>query len=148
MPNQITMKVLIVQIPLMVAKPNRPVYGCSEVALFYITGDAEFHLIPHLSYRRRIWRHCGTSKLPPQALTGTHSEPFMLAFIRGNISVCFGCKQRYPNPINPPGDLCIMHKEWRLFTLPGSSAPQSQFGNAYYHLHLPCIWSMWPQFDP
>ena len=43
MPNQITtMKVLIVQIPLMVAKPNRPVYGCSEVALFYITGDAEF----------------------------------------------------------------------------------------------------------
>ena len=30
--------------------------------------------------------------------------------------------------------------------LPGSPALQSQFGNAYYH--LPCIWSVWPQFDP
>ena len=43
-----------------------------------------------------------TAGIPPQALTGTPSDPFMLAFIRGNISVCFGCKQRYPNPINPP----------------------------------------------
>ena len=90
----------------------------------------------------------GIAGIPPQALSGTPLDPFKLAFIRGNISVCFGCKQRYPNPINPPGDLCIMHREWRSFTLPGSSAPQSQFGNAYYHLHLPCIWSMWPQFDP
>ena len=39
--------------------------------------------------------------IPPQALTGTPSDPFMLTFIRGNKSVCFGCKQRYPNPINP-----------------------------------------------
>ena len=86
--------------------------------------------------------------IPPQALPSTPLDPFMLAFIRGNISVCFGCKQHYPNPINPPGDLCIMHKEWRSITLPGSPAPQSRFGNAYYHMHLPCIWSMWPQFDP
>ena len=62
--------------------------------------------------------------------------------------VYFGCKQRYPHPIHHPGELCIIHREWRTFMLPGSPALQSQFGNAYYHLHLPCIWSVWPQFDP
>ena len=105
----------------------------------------------------------GTVAIPPQAqvLPSTPSQmqpslltpqqqvdPFMLSFIRGNISVCYGCKQRYQQPINPPNDLCVMHREWRTFMLPGSPTPQSRFGNAYYHLHLPCIWSIWPQFNP
>ena len=35
-----------------------------------------------------------------------------------------------------------------MFMLPDSPALQSQFSNVYYHLHLPCIRSVWPQFDP
>ena len=44
---------------------------------------------------------------------------------------------------------CVMHRKWRTFMLPDSPAPQSRFGNAYYHLHFPCIkfWSVWSQFD-
>ena len=75
-------------------------------------------------------------------------NPFILTFIQGNISVCFGCKQRYRKPANPPDNLCIMHGEWRTFALPGSPIPQSRFGNAYYHPHLMCVRSLWPQFDP
>lgn len=75
-------------------------------------------------------------------------NPFMITFIQGNISVCFGCKQYYRKPVNPPDDLCIVHREWRTFTLAGSPVPQSRFGNAYYHLHSMCVRSVWPQFDP
>ena len=75
-------------------------------------------------------------------------SPFMLTFVRGNISVCFGCKQRYRKPVSPPHDLCVMHHEWRTFTIPNSPSPQSRFGNAYYHPNLPCIQSIWPLFNP
>lgn len=75
-------------------------------------------------------------------------QPFVLTFIRGNISVCFGCKQHYRKPVSPPNDLCLMHREWRTFTTPSSPSPQSRFGNAYYHPNLPCIQSMWPLFNP
>ena len=57
-------------------------------------------------------------------------EPFILTFIRGNISVCFGCKQQYGKAIQPPNDLCVTHRKWKSLMLPGSSTPQSKYGNA------------------
>ena len=50
--------------------------------------------------------------------------PFTLAFISGNISVCIGCKNKYPKSPKPPQDLCIRHEEWRQFTPPNSSTIQ------------------------
>ena len=45
------------------------------------------------------------------------SEPFVLCFISGNISVCYGCWQKYPKPCVSPNDLCVRHKEWWEFFL-------------------------------
>ena len=33
----------------------------------------------------------------------------------------------------------MRHEEWRSFTSPVSKELDSRFGNAYYHLNLPCI---------
>ena len=82
---------------------------------------------------------------PSPAATGCYdvaqqqSNPFLVTFITGNISVCFGCKQHYRKPVVPPYNLCVMHREWRMFIIAGSPVPQSRFGNAYYHLHAICI---------
>ena len=75
-------------------------------------------------------------------------NPFLVAFIQGNISICFGCKQHYQKPAIPPNNLCILHREWRAFTTPSNPVPQSRFGNAYYHLNATCVQAMWPTFDP
>ncbi len=42
-----------------------------------------------------------------------HTQPasFVLTFIKGNISTCFGCKQKYLKPCLPPQDLCVCHVE-------------------------------------
>ena len=72
--------------------------------------------------------------------------PFTLAFISGNISICIGCKNKYPKSPKPPQDLCIRHEEWRQFTPPNSSTPQSKFGNVYYHCRKECIWMRCPYF--
>ena len=50
------------------------------------------------------------------ALQGHEKQPFILAFVRENISQCIGCglkdlRQIDGNPHPPPGDLCIQHKE-------------------------------------
>ena len=37
--------------------------------------------------------------------------PYTLQFITGNISSCFGCKNKYKKP---PNDLCIQHQDWRV----------------------------------
>ena len=67
------------------------------------------------------------------------SVPFTVSFITGNISVCMGCKNKYPKSPKPPQDLCIRHEKWRQFTPPNSSTPQSKFGNVYYHCRKECI---------
>ena len=43
------------------------------------------------------------------------TNPFALCFVRGNIRVCHGCRQRYPKPSLPPLDLCVKHQEWQHF---------------------------------
>ena len=35
------------------------------------------------------------------------SESFVLCFVTGNISVCYGYRQKYPKPCQPPDDLCV-----------------------------------------
>ena len=74
------------------------------------------------------------------------SEPFVLCFVTGNISVCYGCRQKYQKPCQPPHDLCVRHKEWREFFAPGSATAQTRFGNVYYHCNTPCIQARCPFF--
>ena len=83
----------------------------------------------------------------PQSLTPL-SEPFVLCFVTGNISVCYGCRQKYPKPCQPPDDLCVRHKEWREFFPPGSGTAQTRFSNVYYHCNTPCIQARCPAFSP
>ena len=75
------------------------------------------------------------------------SEPFLICFISGNMSVCYGCRQKYPKPCVPPNDLCVQHKEWREFFTPGSGTAQARFGNVYYHCNVPCIQARCPFFS-
>ena len=56
----------------------------------------------------------------------TVPSAFTLCRIAGNIS-------------KPPYDLCIRHQEWREYTSPMSSVPQSRFGNVYYHFNPVCV---------
>ena len=77
--------------------------------------------------------------------------PFNIVFIKGNISVCSGCKQRFirkpsGNVCDPPHDVVIQHWEDRPFTSPRTGLPTSKRGNAYYHVHGPCIKINWPNF--
>ena len=67
---------------------------------------------------------------------------------RDNIRVCYGCKQCYTHPVKQPNDLFIMHWQCRMFNMPGNPIPQSRFSHAYYHPHIACIQSVWPQFSP
>lgn len=86
----------------------------------------------------------GQSPQVYQSAVGQH--PFRLCFITGNISVCHGCKGMYFKESGPPHDLCVQHEEWRTFTPIGAAAPQSRFGNVYYHCNLPCIYATCPSF--
>ena len=93
-----------------------------------------------------------TSGLPllPPPLIHCPSSPkslFELAFISGNVSVCRGCRQKYPKPANAPLDLCIRHKEWQEFLGP-LGTPQTRYGNMYYHCNVPCVKSRNPEFEP
>ena len=75
-------------------------------------------------------------------------SPFILCFIKGNISVCIGCQNKYNKIREPPDDLCIKHQEWRQFTPQGSDTPQQKYGNVYYHCKPDCVWLRCPYFDP
>ena len=75
-------------------------------------------------------------------------EPFEVCFIGGNISVCYGCRQKYPKYNRPPpSDICIKHKEWREYFPTGSATPQSKYGNCYYHCNIPCILAKCPYYQ-
>ena len=51
-------------------------------------------------------------------------SPFTLCKISGNISICAGCRNKYPKKPDPPDDMCIRHQEWREYTPPNSGVPQ------------------------
>ena len=74
-------------------------------------------------------------------------SPFILCFIKGNISVCIGCHNRYGKSREPPNNLCIKHQEWRQFTPQGLDTPQQKYSNVYYHCKPECVWLRCPYFD-
>ena len=76
------------------------------------------------------------------------SNPFKLCFIKGNISICIGCNNRYSKSPKPPDDLCIKHQEWRQFTPQGADVPQKKYSNVYYHCKPECVWLRCPYFFP
>ena len=77
-----------------------------------------------------------------------HLNPFKICFIKGNISVCIGCKNRYSKSPRAPYDLCIKHQEWRQFIPQGSDVPQTKYTNVYYHCKPECVWLRNPYFNP
>jgi len=79
--------------------------------------------------------------LPPPPLT----SPLTETFIAGNISVCFGCKNKYTKNSLPPEDLCLKHQDWHQFT-PTNGEPQSKYSNVYYHCKFECVWLRHPDF--
>ena len=89
-----------------------------------------------------------TPLTPPSQQASMPPRPFTLTKIVGNISVCAGCRNRYPKQPTPPDDLCIRHQEWREYVPAGSQTPQSRFGNTYYHFTPYCVWLRCPGFVP
>ena len=85
--------------------------------------------------------------VPHHSFTLVHKAPLLLCFVMGNISVCYGCKQKYPKPPTPPNDICVRHKEWREHFPPGSSTSSSRHGNVYYHCNVLCIQAKCPFFE-
>ena len=78
--------------------------------------------------------------------------PFKLVLLAGKISVCNGCRQRFPRTPSgcyaaPPYNMVIQHMEERQFNSPITSMPTSRLGNAYYHVFLPCLQAKWPAFQ-
>ena len=66
----------------------------------------------------------------------------------GNIiSVCYGCRQKYPKPSSPTNDICVRHKEWHEYFPAGSSTSSSRYGNVYYHCNVLCIQAKCPFFQ-
>ena len=101
-----------------------------------------YHYTAHSPYYQRISNQARN----PSSQYYQPSLPFTLCFITGNIRVCIGCRSTYLKPPKPPHNLCIQHEEWREFTSPNTSKPQSKFGNVYYHCRKECIWMRCPSF--
>ena len=85
---------------------------------------------------------------PPVTSTMPPPSPYTLCKIAGNISVCAGCRNKYPKHPSPPEDLCIKHQEWREYTPTGSQTPQCRFGNVYYYFSARCVQLRCPEFIP
>ena len=76
------------------------------------------------------------------------NNPFVPCKISGNVSVCAGCRNKYPKNPNLPDEMCIKHKEWREYTPAGSTSPQARFGNTHYPFTPHCVWLRCPEFTP
>ena len=84
-------------------------------------------------------------------MCGGGGGPFSLVLLAGKISVCSGCRQKFPRTPSgcyaaPPYNMAIQHMEERHFNSPVTGMPTSRHGNAYYHMYLPCLQANWPQF--
>lgn len=83
--------------------------------------------------------------------SGSHSNDtlqFNLKFIEGNVSVCFGCRNKYGKNLKEPHNICLQTSEPRVYTPQGSSVQQSRWGNTYYHCKIQCVRLKWPNFHP
>ena len=75
------------------------------------------------------------------------SEPFTLCFISGNISVCYGCRQKYQKPCQPPDDLCVRHKEWRDYFPSDTATAQTNFA-MYIIIAMHPVFKLGVHFSP
>ena len=88
----------------------------------------------------------------PRQFPNTSQMIFHIRFLCGNISICYGCHNKYSKKPPPPINLCLQTEEWREYTPQGghSAVPQtrSRWANTYYHLNVTCVCLRWPSFDP
>lgn len=87
----------------------------------------------------------------PNAVFPSPPTNFNLVVLHGNISTCYGCRKKFPKKdsggfADPPYNLAIQHEEDRNFFNPQTSVQQSKRSNAYYHVFLPCVAAIWPNF--
>lgn len=71
---------------------------------------------------------------------------FRVRFIEGNISTCYGCRNKYSKKPEPPDNICLQTEEWREFTSHGALVPQKRWSNTYYHVRKHCVQLKWRSF--
>ena len=86
----------------------------------------------------------------PTPVSGTF-ELHLLRYCPPLVRVCFGCcqtlKPGHSTP-NPPNDMTVVSRMQRIFILPTSEERVSREGNVYFHLHVNCIRTKQPFFQP
>ena len=81
------------------------------------------------------------------------SSPLWLCFVRGNISRCNGCKGKIgrqgKNPLPPPDDVVLRHRETVIFQNPNTGIFQASHEprNVYYHAWKTCIAAHFRDFN-
>ena len=87
-----------------------------------------------------------TPVIVPTAVRPPVDSPFWIAFVRGNISRCNGCKGRIARsadnkPLPPPGDIVLRHREHVVYhnSRTGMFEQSRDDRNVYYHAHRTCV---------
>ena len=107
--------------------------GCASPRFSMVQSPMNFYGPCHNPSFSSCYQQVSNKASTPYTQCYQPTLPFTLCFITGNIRVCIGCRNNYPKSPKPPHDLCIRHEEWRHFTSPSTSKPQTKFGNVYYH---------------
>jgi hypothetical protein len=63
---------------------------------------------------------------------------YIVMFLSGNITTCFGCRLRFNKPPIPPFDLVVQHKDFRSY-VDADGQQRQKYGNVYYHVNKSCI---------
>ena len=108
---------------------------------------------PSLSTPSTSLRYHLPQMFTPPPMFPSPTAEFNVMFLHGNITICSGCRQRFPRNsaggyADPPFNMAIQHVEDRQFINPQTGSAQMKRGNAYYHAYLPCLQTKWPQFQP
>ena len=93
---------------------------------------------------------CSTQQTQERQEAGQEKDstsiPFLLVFVKGNISRCAGCGKKNLRDGNgkvhpPPHDICLMHKEFITFENPNTGIRQKsqERRNVYYHACKKCV---------
>ena len=89
---------------------------------------------------------------PPSLLTPgiisnqPNTAPYVLMFLSGNISTCFGCRGNFTKPAIPPKNLVIQHEDYRSY-MDKTGIRRQKYGKVYYHLNVSCIQMKQQNFD-
>ena len=83
----------------------------------------------------------------PPLLSPPSDAPYVLVFVKGNITTCFGCRAKFTKPAVPPYNLIVQHKDYRSYT-DQEGVQQRSFGNVYYHLDIRCLQQKQGGFNP